>query len=106
MDKINFDNFIEKLKEIKGSYTYIFLLFGLSFLFWYSLYQDLTIKILIENSFLLAITFDNFIAIFIRLPHRNIPEDYSLWANLSIRIFLFLFVFFILIYQLKKDNII
>lgn len=106
MTKINFDNILKKLKELKRSYTYMFFLFGISSLFWYIYIPDLDIGSLIENAFLLAITFDNFIAIFIRLPYKNIPKNYPLWANILIRVILFLFVFFLLIHNLKKDSII
>jgi len=102
------NNIVEKLKEIKRSYTYMFLLFGLSFLFWYIYLhdKDFEIKSLIGNSLFSAITFDNFIAIFIRLPNRYIPEDYPLWANISMRVFLFLVALLLLVHQLYKDNII
>ncbi len=106
MVKINFDNVVKILKVIKGSYAYILLLFGLTFLFWYIYFKDLDIENLIFYSFLSAFVIDNFIAIFIRLPHRNIPENYSIWTNIFMRVFLFLFVLFILIYNLNKDNII
>ena len=106
MSKINFDNVVKKLKEIKRSYMYIFLLFGLSFLFWYIFSNDLDTESFIFYSVISVYTFDNFIAIFIRLPHRGIPDDYSILASISIRVFLFLFLLFILVHNLIKDNII
>ena len=106
MTKVNFDNIVKKLKEIKRSYTYMFFLFGISFLFWYIYIPDLDIESFFLYSVISAITFDNFMAIFIRLPNKNIPKNYPLWANILMRVFLFLFVLFILIYNLNKDNII
>jgi hypothetical protein len=99
---------IEKLKKIRKSYIYTLLLIGLSILFWYIYFydKDFNIKSFIGNSLFTIITFDNFIAIFIRLPHRYIPENYPLWKDILMRIFLFLVALSLLIYQLKKDNII
>ena len=106
MTKINFENIVKKLKELKRSYTYMFFLFGISSLFWYIYIPDLDIGRFFLYSVVSAGTFDNFIAIFIRLPKRNIPENYPLWADILIRVILFLFVLFILVYNLNKDNII
>ena len=108
MAKINFDNIIDKLKKIRKGYVYKSLSLGLSFLFWYIYLfnKDFNIESFMLYSLFTAITFDNFVAIFIRLPHRYIPEDYPIWANIFIRIILFLFPLFVLIYNLKQDNII
>ena len=102
------NNIVEKLKEIRRGNVYKILSLGLSFLFWYIYFYDKDFEIgsLIGNSLFSAITFDNFMAIFIRLPHRYIPEDYPLWANISMRVFLFLVALLLLVHQLYKDNII
>ena len=102
------NNIVEKLKEIKGSYTYMFLVLGLSFLFWYIYLHDKDFEIgsFMVYSLFSSATFDNFVAIFVRLPHRNIPEDYPLWVNIFIRVILFLFVLFVLIFNLMRDHII
>ena len=108
MVSINLHNIIKNLKEIKRSYTYMFFVFGCSLLFWYIYlyHKDFELENFILYSFFSAATFDNFIAIFIRLPHKNIPDNYPLWANILIRVILFLFVLFVLVYELNKDNII
>jgi len=99
---------VEKLKKIKESYTYMFSVLGISLLFWYIYFydKDFDIKSLIGNVLFSSATFDNFVAIFIRLPNRYIPEGYPLWKDILMRIILFLVALSLLIYQLKKDNII
>ena len=87
MAKVNLDNIIKKLKELKRSYIYMFFLFGMNSLFWYIYIPNLDIWSFLSYSFLSAITLDNFIAIFIRLPTSKIPENYPLWANILMRVF-------------------
>ena len=108
MTKISFHNFIQKLKRIKKSYTYILSVLGISILFWYIYFsnKNFDMEDFVFYTFMSAISFDNFIGMFTLLPHKNIPEDYPLWGKIFIRAILFLVVFIALIIQLFRDNII